>query len=105
VVQFDFVLTRDVFWRLVLRVLRVNPYSALGDVLALAIRHASIRKNIKPEVAEPDDLRVTCAAIRSKVCAGLLRKASSRILISLIHVFIEIQARRFGEPQAAASKH
>jgi hypothetical protein len=25
--------------------------------------------------------------------------------ISLIHVFIEIQARRFGEAQAAASKH
>jgi hypothetical protein len=48
---------------------------------------------------------ICCAVIRSKVCAGLLRKASSSILISLIHVFIEIQARRFGEAQAAGSKH
>jgi hypothetical protein len=37
--------------------------------------------------------------------AGLLRKASSSILISLIHVFIEIQARRFGEAQTAACMH
>ena len=46
-IQFDFVLARDVFWR---RVWSVDPYFAIGDVLALAVGKApiTIDINIRP---------------------------------------------------------
>jgi hypothetical protein len=67
---------------------------------------ARLRFDCDDEIRKKSTYLLCCNPVQSsKGCAGLLRKASSSILNSLIHVFIEIQARRFGEAQASASKH